>query len=100
MAHVGDDWTQHFQWRGVGPIPRRDAAALETAVLAAHERNCRLRFWGLPDSPGPARQRVWRALLAAGIDFIGSDDLDGLESELRRLGDRSTDTPGSGYDHT
>lgn len=35
-----------------------------------------------PDAPGPAREAVWRELLAADIDHINTDDLAGLEDFL------------------
>jgi hypothetical protein len=43
-----------------------------------------VRFWGTPDDPGPARDAVWREILAVGVDLISTDDLDGLEEFLSR----------------
>ena len=41
-----------------------------------------MRFWATPDLPGPARDAVWGELLAAGVDYLNTDDLAGLEAFL------------------
>lgn len=83
MSHVSDDWASHFTWRGSRAISRRESEKLRVVVAAARRRSCRLRFWGLVDTPGPARRRMWRTLVASGVDCIGSDDLGGLGAALR-----------------
>ncbi|HEC61965.1 MAG TPA: hypothetical protein ENI27_06885, partial [bacterium] len=35
-----------------------------------------------PDKPSPARKAVWLELLAAGVDLINTDDLEGLQQFL------------------
>ncbi|HRI61654.1 MAG TPA: hypothetical protein PK228_18070, partial [Saprospiraceae bacterium] len=37
----------------------------------------KLRFWNIPDQPN-----AWETLLKAGVDFINTDDLQGLEQFL------------------
>ncbi|MFC5721525.1 phosphatidylinositol-specific phospholipase C/glycerophosphodiester phosphodiesterase family protein [Streptomyces gamaensis] len=83
---VSDDWNQHFTWQGVGPMPARERAALARILSTAHAAGQRVRFWATPDRPGPAREAVWRELHAAGVDFLNTDDLDGLEAFLRAAG--------------
>jgi hypothetical protein len=41
----------------------------------------KVRFW--PDVPGAAREALWSELTAAGVDYLNTDDLHGLESFLR-----------------
>ena len=41
-----------------------------------------MRFWATPDVAGPARDALWRELLAAGVDYLNTDDLAGLEAFL------------------
>ena len=49
-------------------------------VSIAHANGYKLRFWGTPDRPGPERDVLWRALAAAGIDYINTDDLKGFST--------------------
>jgi hypothetical protein len=78
MPLVSDNWVKHFQWRGVGPLPEEDKRKLDKIVTAAHEQGQKLRFWGTPDSA-----QVWQQLYDAGVDFLNTDDLPGMESFLR-----------------
>lgn len=86
MPLVSDNWTRHFSWRGVGPMPPAQRARLRDIVETAHARGQRVRFWETPDTRGPARARVWRALADADVDHINTDDLAALESFLSRRG--------------
>ncbi|WP_171171456.1 phosphatidylinositol-specific phospholipase C/glycerophosphodiester phosphodiesterase family protein [Streptomyces sp. I05A-00742] len=80
---VSDNWGQNFTWQGIGPMPARERAALRRIADRAHAEHRRVRFWATPDVPGPARDAVWRELLAAGVDHLNTDDLAGLEAFLR-----------------
>ncbi|MBZ4321078.1 phosphatidylinositol-specific phospholipase C/glycerophosphodiester phosphodiesterase family protein [Streptomyces huiliensis] len=82
---VSDNWGQNFRWQGVGPMPEAERAALRRIVRQAHAEHRRVRFWATPDLPGPARDAVWRELLAAGVDHLNTDDLAGLEAFLRAV---------------
>jgi glycerophosphoryl diester phosphodiesterase len=42
-----------------------------------------VRFWATPDTPGAAREALWDELAAAGVDYLNTDDLHGLEDFLR-----------------
>ncbi|POX41396.1 hypothetical protein C3486_09165 [Streptomyces sp. Ru73] len=83
---VSADWSERFRWAGTGPMPAAERAELHRIVAAAHGEGRRLRFWATPDAPGPAREAVWRELLAAGVDHLNTDDLAGLERFLRASG--------------
>ncbi|GAA2499045.1 phosphatidylinositol-specific phospholipase C/glycerophosphodiester phosphodiesterase family protein [Streptomyces gobitricini] len=80
---VSSNWTHNFRWQGIGPFPAAERAALHTLVTTAHQEGRRVRFWATPDAPGPARDAVWSALLAAGVDHLNTDDLAGLAHFLR-----------------
>ncbi|MFE7122498.1 hypothetical protein ACFU99_44450, partial [Streptomyces sp. NPDC057654] len=80
---ISDNWTLHFGWQGVGPMPPDERAELRRIVGSAHRAEQRVRWWATPDLPGPAREAVWRELLAAGVDYLNTDDLAGLEAFLR-----------------
>ncbi|MFI0981021.1 phosphatidylinositol-specific phospholipase C/glycerophosphodiester phosphodiesterase family protein [Streptomyces sp. NPDC021093] len=80
---ISSNWTESFGWQGSGPFPRAERDKLHALVRAAHRRGQRVRFWGTPDVPGPAREALWRELLAAGVDHLNTDDLAALEKFLR-----------------
>ncbi|WP_327111799.1 phosphatidylinositol-specific phospholipase C/glycerophosphodiester phosphodiesterase family protein [Streptomyces sp. NBC_01341] len=84
---ISGNWTQSFTWLGTGPFPAAERDRLRTFVTTAHAAGQRVRFWGTPDVRGPERDAVWTELVAADVDHLNSDDLDGLESFLRRRGD-------------
>lgn len=79
---ISDNWTVHFGWRGVGPMPAEERDRLHAIVDRAHADGRRVRFWATPDAPGPARDALWHELLAAGVDHINTDDLAGLAAFL------------------
>jgi hypothetical protein len=77
MPLVSDAWSSHFTWRGDGDIPADERRLLESFVAKAHDQGRRLRFWGTPDSP-----EFWDLLRDAGVDVIGTDDLETLQRYL------------------
>jgi len=80
---LSDNWTRHFTWLGVGPMPAAERAKLHDIVDRAHAAGYRVRFWATPDLATPSRTAVWEELLAAGVDHINTDDLVALEAFLR-----------------
>lgn len=82
MPLVSDNWTKHFTWLGVGPMPASEQAKLDTIVVQAHTSGYRIRFWATPDADLPNREAIWRVLRAAGVDHINTDDLSGLQTFL------------------
>lgn len=74
---VSENWTSHFTWRGVGAMPNAERAKLRKFANMAHAKGRRLRFWATPDN-----EAVWTELQAAGVDLIGTDDLDKLQDFL------------------
>ena len=69
--------------RASARCPRPSGPSCTTSSSRAHDAGYRLRFWATPDTPGAARDAVWRELLAAGVDQVNTDDLAGLEAFLR-----------------
>ncbi|TMR89187.1 phosphatidylinositol-specific phospholipase C/glycerophosphodiester phosphodiesterase family protein [Nonomuraea basaltis] len=80
---ISDNWTNHFAWRGEGEMPAAERAKLRQIVATAHRDGQRVRFWATPDTAGPARDAIWRELIAADVDHINTDDLAGLQRFLR-----------------
>ncbi|MEU5099253.1 phosphatidylinositol-specific phospholipase C/glycerophosphodiester phosphodiesterase family protein [Streptomyces sp. NPDC020996] len=79
---ISDNWTLNFSWLGVGAFPDAERARLRGIVQQAHARGRQVRFWATPDAAGPARDALWAELLAAGVDYLNTDDLAGLEAFL------------------
>lgn len=79
---ISDNYGTQFAWRGQGAMPAAERRRLRSAVAQAHARGQRLRLWATPDTPGRARERVWAELVAAGVDHLNTDDLDGLRAWL------------------
>ncbi|UCG57197.1 MAG: phosphatidylinositol-specific phospholipase C/glycerophosphodiester phosphodiesterase family protein [Phycisphaerales bacterium] len=79
---ISDNWTRHFTWKGIGEMPVEERRKLGEIVQIAHRKGRRVRFWATPDNPSPARDAIWRELLAARVDLINTDDLEGLRQFL------------------
>ncbi|NQT84187.1 hypothetical protein HQ563_14260 [bacterium] len=77
---ISDSWGRVFRWRGKGEMPEAERRKLKRIVGKIHQRGCRARFWGTPDTPA-----VWRETAAAGVDLINTDDLPGLQKFLLTL---------------
>lgn len=82
ISLISDNWTQNFTWSGEGAFPDAERQRLRSITAAAHARGQQVRFWATPDAAGPARDALWTELLAAGVDYLNTDDLAGLENFL------------------
>ena len=78
MPLISDNWTNHFQWEGEGPVPASDQLKLNAVVEEAHRQGRMIRFWGNPDVPA-----FWQFAKENGIDLINTDDLPGLNAHFR-----------------
>ncbi len=74
---VSENWKKIFTWDWQGEMPPAESAALKQWVDRAHAQGRKVRFWNTPD-----RADAWRILTAAGVDVIGTDDLEGLQRFL------------------
>lgn len=75
---ISADWKMSFAWRGDGAMPEAEQKKLGEIVAKAHAQGRRVRFWGAPDN-----ENFWRAMRAADVDLINTDDLAGVEKFLR-----------------
>jgi Glycerophosphoryl diester phosphodiesterase family len=80
---ISDNWTRHFVWQGVGPMPEAEREKLRRIVRTAHATGQRVRFWATPEQ-APQREAVWHELLDAQVDYINTDHLDALRDFLVR----------------
>ncbi|MEV5528942.1 phosphatidylinositol-specific phospholipase C/glycerophosphodiester phosphodiesterase family protein [Streptomyces prunicolor] len=82
ISLISDDWQANFTWLGTGTFPDVERQKLRSIVAGAHAAGQTVRFWNTPDLAGPARDALWAELFAAGVDFLNTDDLAGLEAFL------------------
>ena len=76
---ISDNWGNHFKYRGQGEMPAAEREKLATIVKECHEQGRRLRFWATPES-----STLWTELQNAGVDLIGTDDLEALQKHLQK----------------
>ncbi|MDV9170269.1 phosphatidylinositol-specific phospholipase C/glycerophosphodiester phosphodiesterase family protein [Streptomyces sp. W16] len=82
ISLISDNWQTNFTWLGDGAFPDAERQKLRAIVRQAHAAGQTVRFWNTPDLAGPARDALWEELFAAGVDFLNTDDLAGLEAFL------------------
>ncbi|MFG2372291.1 phosphatidylinositol-specific phospholipase C/glycerophosphodiester phosphodiesterase family protein [Streptomyces sp. NPDC048504] len=82
ISLISDNWQTNFTWLGAGTFPDAEREKLRSIVAQAHAHGQTVRFWNTPDVAGPARDALWDELFAAGVDFLNTDDLAGLEAFL------------------
>lgn len=59
MPLISDNWTDQFNWLGIGAMPPQQKRRLLDTVAAAHAAQRRVRFWETPDTAGQRRENVW-----------------------------------------
>lgn len=75
---ISANWKTQFSWNSHGPMPAAESLKLQTLVSQAHAEHFRVRFWGAPDNPV-----FWKAMTAASVDLINTDDLTGVQDFFR-----------------
>lgn len=76
---ISDNWGNHFKYRGQGEMPAAEREKLAGIVKRCHEQGRRLRFWATPEN-----STLWTELQNAGVDLIGTDELEALQKHLRK----------------
>ncbi|MCW5870347.1 MAG: hypothetical protein KIS61_24030, partial [Candidatus Eremiobacteraeota bacterium] len=54
-------------------MPEGERQKLERMANSVHEQGLQMRLWDAPD-----KVRAWETLVAAGVDRVNTDDLDGF----------------------
>jgi hypothetical protein len=79
-----EKWGWKFTWDGRGEMPADQRERLREWVAKAHAEGRTVRFWGVPGGgSAKTRKAFWREMKAAGVDYLGTDDLPALRSYLR-----------------
>lgn len=71
---VSSAWSPAFHWKGIGDFAPDEATRLSELVARVHAEHRKIRFWGTPDTPS-ARETFF----AAGVDYLNTDDLAGMQ---------------------
>ena len=70
MPLISMSWLDHFQWDGIGKLPKNQRAVLDKIIKAVHLEDKHLRFWATPDN-----KNSWITLEQAGVDLINTDKI-------------------------
>ena len=70
MPLISMSWLDHFQWEGIGKIPKNQRAVLDKIINTVHLENKHIRFWATPDN-----KNSWKVLEQAGVDLINTDKI-------------------------
>lgn len=79
LPWISDNWSVHFRWKGDDVMPEAERTRLRDLVAKAHQHGRLVRFWATPE-----KETVWKELTAAGVDLIGTDELQDLKKFLIR----------------
>ncbi|MDQ3290679.1 MAG: alkaline phosphatase, partial [Bacteroidota bacterium] len=72
---------QNFtKWNGTGKLPQVEETKMRQAIDSVHQLNKKWRFWATPDNVNS-----WKTLMNLGVDYIGTDDVNGLTTFLKKV---------------
>jgi alkaline phosphatase len=66
-------------WKGLDTIPAKDRDRLRRIINGVHAAGRSIRFWGAPDN-----EHGWEELMKLGVDFIGTDNIEGLSQYVKK----------------
>jgi hypothetical protein len=72
------EYDRYLSWDGEGQPDEQEVARLRCIVASTHARGRMVRLFAAPETPA-----FWRLAVELGVDFISSDDLDGVERIVR-----------------
>ena len=73
MPVISDHFANWSSWKGKAEPVEDDLARIRELAERVHAEGKKLRLWAIPDN-----ELAWAALLDAGVDFINTDQLEGL----------------------
>ena len=77
---LSDDFKTYSQWNGMGPLPVKERAVLQSAVDKAHRLLKPVRFWNAPDFIN-----AWNQFMNLGVDYINTDRIADISTFLQGL---------------
>lgn len=80
VALMSADLKTYTPWKGQESLTEQGREVLAAAVKKAHTLHKPVRFWGAPDDPA-----AWHTLMNLRVDYINTDHIAGLASELNNI---------------
>ncbi len=74
---ISYNYTTLVKWNGLGQMPAAERETLQTLAERTHMQGKKLRLWATPES-----EHVWETLLAVGVDYLNTDQLERLQKYL------------------
>ncbi|HPN58970.1 MAG TPA: alkaline phosphatase, partial [Chitinophagaceae bacterium] len=87
-----DNFKNYSSWNGKGRIPESEKTVLQSLIEKTHQAGKKIRFWNAPDG-----LNSWYAFTSMGVDYINTDQVEGLGTFFRQLPDRFHEQK-QGYD--
>ena len=81
MPVISDHFNNWSGWNGKTKPTSKDLQRIKKLSQQVHAEGKKLRLWAIPDN-----ELAWKALLNAGVDFINTDRLEGLNNFLSQRG--------------
>lgn len=80
---LSDNFARYSKWNGKGRLPESEQDTLQQLIKKVHTAGKKIRFWNSPDI-----MNSWYAYMRLGIDYINTDDINGISTFLQQLPDR------------
>ncbi len=78
VALYSDNFKNYSKWNGIGSLKEEEKNLLLSNIKKAHAQHKPVRFWAAPDN-----QAAWQQLMDIGVDYINTDQIEGLSSFLK-----------------
>ncbi|AWO00970.1 hypothetical protein DLD77_04265 [Chitinophaga alhagiae] len=73
-----DNFRSYASWNGRDDLPAQDEANITAVVSKVHALQKKFRFWATPDT-----NAAWAAMMRLGVDYINTDQVNGLADYLQ-----------------
>lgn len=77
---ISDSFRNYTNWNGKGILVKSDREKIQRVIQSVHQQNKKLRFWATPDNV-----TTWKTLMHLGVDYLGTDNVTGLTTFLKKL---------------
>jgi alkaline phosphatase len=78
VSFISNSFSTYSSWNGQGKIQDADLKKIKEVIASVHAQGKKIRFWGAPDIPN-----CWEVLLQLGVEILGTDKVDELETYLK-----------------
>ncbi len=80
---LSDNFSRYSKWNGKGRLAESEQDTLQKLIKKVHTAGKKIRFWNSPDI-----MNSWYAYMGLGVDYINTDDINGISKFLQQLPDR------------